>query len=438
MIQITDIDKYRVDRSRYIFKEKKVALANEEGIIVTYGCIVLVAKENDAIVAYTGLERYVIDLSKNVFSESRFRIATSRVIGFLNYVLYETKVNNLCEIDINVIREYLLKKKNKDNGEEIKSDSWGRIRYDIFVFLQNYYKCNKDKVEFSYNIDEILETKIIKEKRQKGIRRHVVNEYKMLNIKAPKKRDNKRRNRVIMYGHLKTFLYVAKKYEPMIYLAVLLMAYAGLREGEVVNLAFDDIEIIRKLGVVEKIVINLDESDKFRVGKSHKGVIKKIRQQEVYTNDDFLEEALRAIEFHKDYLESLGLPNDGSNALFYNKHKKPMSVTTFIGRIRDLFYDHFIRVLKETSENTLYEGETYAHIEKYEEEYPGAHMFRHWFTMFLVTKEHLRPEEVRKWRGDEPDSNSYEEYIHLNHDLIEEYKKTAYSFQEGLLEDIYE
>jgi integrase len=239
-----------------------------------------------------------------------------------------------------------------------------------------------------------------------------------------------------MYGHLEALLYAAKKYEPMIYLSIALQAYSGLREGEVVNLSFSDISIKRRMGTVEKISLDLNKSDKFRMGKSHTGVIKKPRIQDVYC--DFVEDIEDAIEFHKDYLEARGFSTEGDHPLFYNKQGNPMSVTTLQSRIRDLFNDYFLKILKETSDNTEFNGETYAYIEAYDDEYPGAHMFRHWFTMYLITKKKLRPEEVRKWRGDSPNSNSYEEYMHLNYDLIEEYRKTAYSFQERLIEDIYD
>ncbi|WP_022755557.1 tyrosine-type recombinase/integrase [Butyrivibrio fibrisolvens] len=435
MAKITEIEKYRVDRSKYEFAKETILLKDEYGNPRKFICIVLREEKSKDIIYYTGLERYVIDLGSREPSETTYDIAVSRVNGFLNYILHTTKLNSLNEVTENEIREYLLERRMKSESEDIKSGSWTKIRTDVMSFLSNYYLNNKDIFEFHYEPDKYIEALIVKEKTDRGTKKHVVTRYKSLGIKKPKGNDNKHRKRTIMYGHLKALLYAAKKYDPMIYLAICIMAYAGLREGEVVNLSFDDIKIEKRIGVVKKVTLGLWISDKFRTGKTHTGVIKKLRDQEIY--DDFLDDFEDALEFHKDYLESKGLPTEGESAVFYNKQNRPLSVTSLLDRIKDLFETHFLRILSETSENMPFEGETYAFIEAYQDEYPGAHMLRHWFTMYLITKAKLRPELVRKWRGDEPNSDSYEQYMHLNYDLIEAYKKTAYGFQENLIKEIY-
>ena len=436
MGNIIDINKYKLDRDRYEFKGRTVLLHDEYQALRKYSCIVLEDRNSGDIVSYTGLERYVVDLSDVTLGESTYSYAESRVRGFLNYILHETDINFIHEISLNDIRRYLEYRRIDEKGEEVTSDAWGRIRSDVNAFLMNYYKHNKDKVPFHYSPDNLMEIAIVKEKTDRGTRKHVISRYKTLGIKEPKKNNNCHRKRTIMHGHLEAMLYAARKYDPMIHLAICLMAYAGLREGEVVNLSFSDIRLSGGLGIVDKIEIDLKDSDKFRKGKTHTGVIKKIREQLVFT--DFIDAVEEAIEFHKDYLEAKGLPTEGKNAVFYNKQGRPMSVTTLLSRIKDLFVNHFLRVLKETSESTEFEGETYAFIEAYEDEYPGAHMFRHWFTMYLITKKKMKRELVIKWRGDAPDSNAYEQYMHLNYDLIEAYRKTAYGFQESLLKEIYD
>lgn len=422
---------------KYAFGIKNLLLHDEYGNQRLYFCIVLLEQETNDLMAMTGLEKYVVDLScADVFSENTYRYAMSRVTDFLNYLLHNTNIKSVNEVTVNEIRGFLIVSRKDSSGNDIKSDTWRRIQKDVFVFLENYYKYHKDKVEFGYNGDDLRNITIIQEKTARRTRKHVISEYNTLNVKAPKGNDHKRRKRAIMYGHLEPMLYAAKMYDPMIYLAITLMAYAGLREGEVVNLSFANICEKRKLGVLEKITLDLTENDKFRAGKTHTGVIKKNRQQDVYP--DFLSNVKDAIEFHKDYLQTYGLLKEGNNPVFYNKYGRAMSVTTLTGRIRNLFNNYFLNILKRTSSNTEFEGETYAYIEAYEDEYPGAHMFRHWFTMYLITKKNLRPEEVRKWRGDSPNSNAYEEYMHLNYDLIEAYKSTAYSFQQSLIGDIYD
>ena len=436
MNKIIRFNSYMIDRAKYEFETRNILLADEYGNQRLYFCIILVEQESGDIVSTTGLEKYVVDLSyADVLSESTYRYSMSRVTNFLNYILHDTNVNSINEITVNEIRGFLKDVRTNASGNELKSDTWKRIKKDVFIFLANYYKYHCEEVDFGYNGNDLRNITVIKEKNTKRTRKHVVTEYKALNVKAPKGNDHKHRKRTLMYGHLEAMLYVAKMYEPMIYLAITLMAYAGLREGEVVNLSFDDISEKRKFGVLQRITIDLSQSDKFRTGKTHTGVIKKNRQQDVYP--DFLSKVAEAIEFHKDYLQVYGLLKEGENPIFFNKYGGAMSVTTLTDRIRTLFNKRFLNTLKITSSSTEFEGETYAFIEAYEHEYPGAHMFRHWFTMYLITKKNLRPEEVRKWRGDSPNSNAYEEYMHLNYDLIEAYRNTAYAFQENLIGDIY-
>lgn len=437
MNKIVSIDSYKIDRSKYEFETRNILLHDEYGNLRLYFCIVLIEQETKDVVSMTGLEKYVIDLRcADAISESTQRYSMSRITEFLNYVLHDTNVNAINEVTVNEIRGFLIEARTKVSGDELKSDSWERIKKDVLVFLENYYKYHRDVVDFGYNGEDLTNITVIEERDAKRTRKHVVKQFKAFNIKAPKENDHIHRKRTIMYGHLKALLYVAKIFDPMIYLAIILMAYAGLREGEVVNLSFADILKNKKLGVSGKITIDLSESDKFRKGKTHKGVIKKIRQQEVYP--DFLAEVAEAIEFHKDHLQAYGLLKEGETPVFYNEQGGAMSVKTLTDRIRSLFNTYFLDILERTSSDTEFEGETYAFIETYKDEYPGAHMFRHWFTMYLITKKNLRPEEVRKWRGDSPNSNAYEEYIHLNYDLVEAYKNTAYSFQENLIGDIYD
>jgi len=430
---VININSYKVDRKKYSFNSKSVVLNDEYGKKTLYPCVVLIEINTKRVVSFTGLERYIIDINR---SETSNIIAISRVKSFLNYILHNTHINSLNELTLKEIRDFLMFTRVKKNGEEKKSLTWIKTQNEVYDFLINYYENNKNICDFGYS-DKELRNKTDYEnfRRKYGPKCKELNNDN-LKVKPPKKNDNKRRKRTIMYGHLKALLYTAKKYDPMIYFAIILMAYAGLREGSVVNLSFGDIKIHRVMGVVDEISLNLLESDKFRKGKSHKGVIKKIRVQGVYP--DFLEDVIEAFEYHKGYLKALGLSTDEKSPIFYNKWKDAMSVKTLMSRIHSLFDDYFLKILEETSEHTVFEGETLAFIEQYKDEYPGAHMFRHWFTMYLISKKDERPEMVRKWRGDSENSDSYEQYLHFNKDLLDAYRKTTYSFQESLIEDIYD
>ena len=63
-------------------------------------------------------------------------------------------------------------------------------------------------------------------------------------------------------------------------------------------------------------------------------------------------------------------------------------------------------------------------------------MLRHWFTMYLVTEAQLKRGEIMYWRGD-TSQTSMDKYMHENHDMLEQFTKTTYIFQQQLLEDLY-
>ena len=232
-------------------------------------------------------------------------------------------------------------------------------------------------------------------------------------------------------------LYEAKKYEPGIAFGIALGAYAGLREGEVVNISFGSIRLIhRGFGIVSGMEIDLTKDATFFEnwrGKTDPGSIKKYRKQQVYY--DFLSTAINLFDQHVSYMIAKGYPTDKNAPLFVNRQGNPMSVQTYSERIKNLFYQRFIPALT----NTCIQNGTYmdnaAFIDAYKIEYPGAHMFRHWFTMYLLTKAGLTSGEIMKWRGDSC-QDSMNAYIHENSDLIRLFRETSYTFQEQLLEKI--
>ena len=113
-----------------------------------------------------------------------------------------------------------------------------------------------------------------------------------------------------------------------------------------------------------------------------------------------------------------------------------MSVQTYSDRLKKLFYERFIPALKKTCEREGTYADNAAFIEAYEIEYPGAHMLRHWFTMYLLTKAKLQSAEIMRWRGDSS-QKSMDAYIHENGELIEIFEESSYAFQAQILEDIY-
>lgn len=422
------------ERMKYRFINRNVNVMDEDGKRDAYPCIVMYEIESKIPVAYTGYERYLISL---VYSErlsgSTLAKRAVEVCKFLNYLLYETDISRIEDCTLDDIRSFLIFSKTKADGTTYQRETWIRMKTYVLSFLRNYYLAYKDIISFQYNGEELQKYIIVRDREKRG--KVILADNAGLNVKAPKATAKK--NRVLVYGYLELLLYEAKKYDVELALAIGLQAYAGLREGEVVNLTVGSICPIRKqFGQLTGITINLETtSSVFEkwTKKTDPGSIKRFRTQRVY--DDFLEDILKLYNYHILWLESHGYDTSSDAPLFLNLQGNIMTVSTYTGRVKQLFYQHFLPMLKYTceKENTLLENAPF--IEAYENQYPGAHAFRHWFTMYLITKTNLKTGEIVRWRGDK-NEKSMEDYIHEYGEVIEIYRDSTYRLQEQLLQDI--
>lgn len=419
---------------KYRFINRNVNIQNEDGGISSYPCIVLYELETGIPILYTGLEKYICSLALSEILDGE--TLAKRAVGicnFLNYLLYETQINSIHECTITIVREYLKFSRTKDSGEKYNNDTWVRYRGFLFDFLNSYYKAYKNKLPFKYNGDELqVKIHITNKSKQKA---YSMIQNAGLNVKGP--RTTHKKNRILVNGYLDLLIFEAKKYESEIALAICLQAYAGLREGEVVNMTCSSLSIIRKqFAMVSTIEINLLEPAVFFVNwkkKTKPGSIKKYRIQKVY--GDFITLIVDLYDTHIQMMESKGYAISKDAPLFVNRQGNPMTVQTYSNRVRGLFYDYFLPALKFTCEKQNTWADNAAFIETYEKEYPGAHMFRHWFTMYLITKAKLSNGEVMTWRGDSS-QESMNTYVHENSELIEIYRESSYTFQAQFLEDI--
>jgi len=428
----SDIKDYR---SKCVFMNRGVQVEGEDGEKQTYPCIVLYEEETDIPVFYTGLERYLCHLVKSeLLNGNTLSHKAYAVCHFLNYLLKETDINSIHECSLVTIRGFLKYIKMQDDGKELNRGTWLRYRDYVIDFLILYYSYNRDVLPFNYEADELKTVTIIKD--DKHHKKAVIAHNSSMHISAPKTTHKK--NRILVDGYLDFLIYEAKKYEPHITLGIALGAYAGVREGEVVNISCGRFNTIRKsFGMVSGIEIDLtDKAPYFQnwKGKTDPGTIKKNRVQKVY--NDFITDINKLYETHIAIMESRGFDTSADAPLFVNNQGNPMTVQTYSDRVKTLFYERFLPSLKIACEKQGTYAENAAFIETYENEYPGAHMFRHWFTMYLLTKARLTSGEIMKWRGDSS-QESMNDYIHENADLIEIFKESSYTFQSQILEDIY-
>lgn len=163
-------------------------------------------------------------------------------------------------------------------------------------------------------------------------------------------------------------MYEAKKYEPDISLGIALGAYAGLREGEVVNISFGAVRTIRRgFGIISGLEIDLtDDAPFFKgwAGRTDPGSIKKYRRQRVYP--DFLHAVSILFEEHTVSMAARGYPTGKDDPVFVNRQGSPMTVKTYTERVKSLFYQRFLPALRSTCEQQGTFAENAAFIDAYE------------------------------------------------------------------------
>lgn len=347
-------------------------------------------------------------------------------------MLRETTHSYLYEINLNDIRSFLLAYKTKENGQQRSARGWQEGISYVYDFLTAYYVHNESIFPFSYQYQDIITERVIRNESTR--RKTVVKEYHYLSVKPPKQTTIK--NRMLLYEYLDLILFECEKYDPELTFAIALQAYAGLREGEIVNLTYERILLqYAGYGRIGKITLDLTSpAPHTNWGrKTELGNIKVERKQMIYP--DFNEKIIKLYDAHTARHRAMDLPVTGNAPIFVNRRNQPMSVSSYKGRVKDLFYERFLPALKKASELSGRWAIDAPYIEAFEDDYPGAHAFRHWFTMYLFQRARLTSDEISKWRGDR-NRDSMLDYLHINADMLNAYNSTSQVFQRAWLEEI--
>ena len=422
-------------RFRFTTRDIRVYIDGERE---TKPYFVMIHNDTGIPVLYPELESFISEADKGVSSGRTLSKKAKAITSLLNYILHETMLGSINELTENDIRNYLVFRKNKSNGKEVEADTWNREKNTVLSFLHDYYRRNKERLDFKYIGDEIFQV----EYRWDEYRRRTFKQIKTDNLYVkPPKGDHRRKNRSLKLEYVKILLFEAKKYDPDIVLAIALQCYAGLREGEVVNLTCGGYVENRKGNYNSLSGIELDLSDtapffKSWEGKTDPGKRKQCKQigkpAKVY--HDFLYPVSQLYSDHIQRLESKGYGTAKNDPLFRNKQGKPMTVYTYCSRVKKLFYDHFLPDLIKCCIETNSYPENAAYIDAYKKEYPGAHMFRHWFTMYLF-KKRIPETQIQAWRRD-GHPESMKPYIQYNKALMDDYLSASFKFSRGLIDRI--
>ena len=415
-------------RKEYIFRNHPVPVHNNDGDRMMFPCIGLYHQDTGIGVAYPGYERWYLKLieSEHQADATLYKKANA-LRQFLNFILWNTNCDSIHELTLTEIRDFIADFRYTEDDEPRDPSEWNRGIAVVYDFLNSYYVNNCDTLPFKYNPVDLITTERIK--REGSRRSTILKSYNKFSVK-PLKKDSKR-NRTIPYDYLELLLDECKRHDPMIAFGVACQAYAGLREGEVVNLTRQSIHIAYSgFGKIRDIELDLTHTAAFAEsyeGTSSFGSIKKPRKQLVFT--DFVPDFFNLYNAHESLMTH-------REAVFTNRWGQPLSVTSYTRRLRDVFNNHFLPDLKRACVEDGW-AKNAPYIESFENQYPGAHALRHWFTMYLLEHAHLKLYEVSKWRGDD-DPTSMQDYVHINAHMIDIYNTSLLRFQKSILESFYE
>ena len=381
------------------------------------------------IVGFTGLEDYLIVKYWST-SDSNLRVAAKFICPFLNFIFLDLGHQYLSDVTISDIANYMQTYMYNENGTAKRGSTCTKCLGHIMSYLQAAYECLGRPKNWSIPEPDLYGELLVSKD-------HMFRKYPAIKWKPPVD-VGRLKYRYLPLDYMKLLVEAAAIYDPILVLPLLLAFCGGLRRGEIVNCSIKSIHIRdAAYGRTLRILVDLTENALWAKKDSKIGKIKKFRTQRIY--DDFCNEVKSAYEQHLIILENMyqkhgtSLPLTEDSPILIMNDLSPMTSNTYSGRVRRLFYDHFLPMLKQRTKEQGSESLDGPYIEQYEKNYPGHHMTRHWYTMYLIVVARLNHDEISvQWRGDSPHSNSITNYIHMHEIGITEFARSAAVYQEAL------
>lgn len=199
-------------------------------------------------------------------------------------------------------------------------------------------------------------------------------------------------------------LALARIYDPGLMLAIASQAFAGLREGEVVNMyrqhtvtGAKGVRIEKQFDCIRNITIDLLNPAKLSDSGKRSDISKKRRQQQVYP--DFLDLYNRIYNEHLALIAEIeNEAEDGYYPMFYNRQKRNgvygnMSADSYRARWQKIFN----LALEECAVSPISKLRLFAQIATEQRFTP--HCLRHWFSVYVAL--HVDNALILQfWRGD--------------------------------------
>lgn len=338
------------------------------------------------------------------------------IVLFLNYIFYESdnKIDKIQDLDYELVKQFLRKhargELSSQKGNWINKYSANKCGRAImmFVYWLKTARLNNGRILGLNKISKDDFTISIKKKKIKNSsntssqRYTFEKEYK--HIESPPdvelSSSHKYREKSVeltLYG-VKLLLDLSNKYVPNITFAIVLGAFVGLRQGEVVQMHRGR---IGELGDISTSIISgakIDLLQKVPLCHNPKdmGDIKKERLQPIY--EPFMPIISTAYNNHMNMLRSKGLNTHLYGALFFNNRNGVMKQRTFCKQFK-MLTDKFIEVIREEALNhNIYAMKEYSLLENCGFNIT-FHSLRYFYTHMLETLE-ANPFQVMYYRGD--------------------------------------
>ncbi|WEV18185.1 hypothetical protein [Clostridium perfringens] len=334
------------------------------------------------------------------------------IILFLNYIFYECDkpIEKIQDLDYELIKQFLNKHAignlNSQKGKCVNSTNVKKCGKAImmFVYWLKYSKFINGKTLGLTKIHKdnfVILTKKKKEKSRVNSLYTLEKEYRYVDappeIKAGEGETRDKAVELTLYG-VKLLIDLSKKYTPNITFAIVLGAFVGLRQGEVIQMHRGRIGDISDIASCIEYGAKIDLKRKVPLTYNSKdmGSIKKKRLQPIY--EPFLPVISTAYNNHMTMLKNKGLNTHLYGALFFNARNDVMKQKTFNNTFKRLT-DKFIELLRSESLNkNIYAQKEYSLLETYKFNVT-FHSLRYFYTHMLETLE-TNPFQVMYYRGD--------------------------------------